>query len=120
MQSFYISGSNVFSIRTKSTGSSDLTLYLQDMFLNTNQSSSLTYDWDGDEQLLQFTASIQNASVGNEYRAWIEDGCNNRLWNGSVQVYGSQSIDKPVYTNQLPIEDGYVSNVTTNEYIILD
>jgi len=31
-------------------------------------------------------------------------------------VYGSQSIDKPNYTTQ---NDGYVSNVTNNEYIVL-
>lgn len=118
MQSFYSGSTNIFSVRTKSTGSSDLTLYLQDMLLLTNQSSSLSYDFNAEEQLLQFTASIDNPRVGSEYRAYITDGCNNNLWNGSVQVYGSQSIDKPVYINQTT--DEYKSNVTSNEYIILE
>lgn len=118
MQTYYSGSTNIFSVRTKSTGSSDLTLYLQDMLLLTNQSSSLSYSWDGDEQLLQFTASIENPRVGSEYRAYITDGCDNNLWNGSVQVYKSQSIDKPVYTQQTT--DEYKSNVTSNEYIILE
>lgn len=118
MQTYYSGSTNIFSIRTKSTGSSDLTLHLQDMLLLTNQSASLSYDWDKDEQLLQFTASIDNPRVGSEYRAYIQDGCDNNLWNGSIQVFKSQSIDKPNYVNQTT--DGYKSNVTSNEYIILE
>jgi hypothetical protein len=66
--------------------------------------------------MLQFTASIASASVGDEYRAYITDeSCS--IWNGSIQVYGSQSIDKPAYTTQ---NDGYVSHISENEYIIMD
>jgi hypothetical protein len=66
--------------------------------------------------LLQFTGSIVSASVGDEYRAYISDTtCS--IWNGSIQVYSSQSIDKPAYLNQ---NDGYISNLSENEFIILD
>lgn len=117
MLSYYISGSNAFTIRTKPTGSSILTLHLQDMYLLTNQSQSLNnYTFDAYQSMLSFTASIASASVGSEYRAYISDAtCS--IWHGSIQVYASQSIDKPNYTNQ---NDGYISNVTQNEYIILD
>ena len=53
-------------------------------------------------------------------RATIIDTVSGSIWNGSIQVYQSQSIDKPVYKNQIPLEGIYISNVTDNEYIILD
>lgn len=120
MQPYYISGSNVFTIRTKPTGSSDLTLHLQNMMSLTNTSSSITnYTYNAYESMLSFTASIASASVGDEYRAYISDTtCS--IWHGSISVFTSQSIDKPNYTNQIPLEQVYVSNLTENEYIILD
>jgi hypothetical protein len=42
----------------------------------------------------------------------------NTLWNGTIQCYASQSIDKPVYTNQ-NTSGSFISNDTANEYIIL-
>jgi len=117
MLSYYISGSNTFTIRTKPTGSSNLTLHLQDMYTLVNQSSSIVnYNYKPYESMLSFTASVDSPMVGSEYRAYISDTtCS--IWHGSIQVYASQSIDKPNYTNQ---NDGYISNVTENEYIILD
>ena len=119
MLAYYISGSNLFKFRTEPTGSSNLTLHLQNMFTLVNTSSSLTYTFDSYEGLLQFTASITSASVGDEYRAYISDGTGS-IWHGSLQVYTSQSIDKPNYINQIPADEQYISNVTDNEYIILD
>jgi hypothetical protein len=57
--------------------------------------------------------------VGDEYRAYISDGTGS-IWHGSLQVYTSQSIDKPNYINQIPADEQYISNVTDNQYIILD
>ncbi len=119
MLAYYISGSNLFKFRTEPTGSSNLTLHLQNMYTLVNTSSSLTYTFDSYEGLLQFTASITSASVGDEYRAHISDGTGS-IWHGSLQVYTSQSIDKPNYINQIPADEQYISNVTDNEYIILD
>lgn len=119
MLAYYISGSNLFKFRTEPTGSSNLTLHLQNMYTLVNTSSSLTYTFDSYEGLLQFTASIASASVGDEYRAHISDGTGS-IWHGSLQVYTSQSIDKPNYINQIPADEQYISNVTDNEYIILD
>ena len=121
MQSYYISGSNLFTIRTKPTGSGVLTLRLQNMYTLANTSSSISsYTYNANESLLAFTASIVSASIGDEYRATIIDTTSGSIWNGSIQVYQSQSIDKPVYKNQIPLEGIYISNVTDNEYIILD
>lgn len=117
MLAYYISGSNGFTIRTQPTGSSSLTLRLQNMYTLVNTSSSISsYTYNAYESMLSFTASIVSASVGDEYRASINSGTAS-IWHGSIQVYASQSIDKPVYKTQ---NDGYVSHTTENQYIIMD
>lgn len=120
MQAYYISGSNVFSFRTAPTSSATLTLHLQNMLTLTNTSSVISnYTYNAYESLLQFTASISDARVGDEWRAYITSGTSS-IWNGSINVFTSQSIDKPNYTNQIPLENVYVSRVSDNEYIIMD
>jgi hypothetical protein len=120
MLAYYISGSNNYSIRTQPTGSSVLTLQLQDMYTLKNYSSSLgSYTYNPYESILNFTASISSAIIGEQYRAYINSGTSS-IWYGSFSVFASQSIDKPNYTNQLGVEEVYVSNETENQYIILD
>lgn len=119
MLAYYQSGSNIFTMRTAPTGSSSLVLHLQDMMTLKNISSSISpYSYNAYESMLSFTASL-TASVGTEYRAYITSGTSS-IWNGSIQVYTSQSVDKPNYTNQIPLENVYVSRVSDNEYIILE
>jgi len=124
MLTFYSSGSNLWTFRVQPTGSSKLTLYMQDMLTLENTSASLSnYSYDAYESELQFTSSqvrtLVSASVGSQYRAYISDTtCS--IWHGSISVFTSQSVDKSSYVNQIPLENVYVSNVTDNEYIILD
>ena len=124
MLTYFTSGSNVWTFRVQPTGSSNLTLHLQDMTTLQNSTASLSnYSYDAYESELSFTASqvstLVSASVGTQFRAYITDTtCS--IWHGSISVFTSQSIDKPNYVNQIPLEDVYVSNVTDNEYIILD
>ncbi len=123
MLTYYSSGSNIWTFRVQPTGSSALTLHLQDMTTQVNTSASLSYNYNAYESKLSFTASqvptLVSASVGTQYRAYISDTtCS--IWHGSVSVFTSQSVDKPNYVNQIPLENVYVSNVTDNEYIILD
>lgn len=120
MLAYYISGSNNYSFRVEPTGSSTLTLNLQNMLTLENTSSSISpYTYDAYEGLLNWTGSIVSASTGDQYRAYINSG-NTPIWHGSIQVYASQSIDKEDYVSQLGVEERYISNVTENEYIILD
>jgi hypothetical protein len=97
---------------------------MQDMLTLENTSASLSnYSYDAYESELQFTSSqvrtLVSASVGSQYRAYISDTtCS--IWHGSISVFTSQSVDKSSYVNQIPLENVYVSNVTDNEYIILD
>lgn len=121
MLAYYISGSNYYEFRVEPTGSSQLTLHLQNMLTLVNTSSSISsYQYDAYESLLKWTGSIASASVGDEYRAYISDPVSGSIWHGSIQVYASQSIDKEEYKNQLGVEERFKSNLTTNQYIILD
>jgi hypothetical protein len=120
MQVFYTSGStNTFTLRVDQLQStSSLTLHLQDMYLLSNTSQSITASyWDKYESIIQFVPKIPSASVGDEYRAYITSGsCS--VWHGSVQVYGPQIVfSKSNYENQ---NTQYVSHQSENEYIILD
>ena len=64
------------------------------------------------ERALDYTGTAE------EYRAILLNGTSS-IWHGSVQVFASQSMSnalKSVYTNQ---NDGFVSNVSSNEFIII-
>jgi hypothetical protein len=117
MIAYYITGSNNVAIRTKEiTSGSALTLRLQNMLTLVNTSSSLSgYSYMSDESLLQWTASIVSASVGDEYRAHITSG-SDTIWNGSIQVYASESLVSN-YTNQ---NTQYISHESENQYIIMN
>lgn len=120
MLAYYISGSNYYSFRVAPTGSSSLTLNLQNMLTLENTTSSISpYTFQSYESILNWTASISGAQVGDQYRAFITDTTGS-IWNGSISVYASQSIDKPAYEAQLGVEERYISNLTDNEYIIMD
>lgn len=124
MLTYYSSSNNIWTFRVQPTGSSNLTMHLQDMLTLTNTSASLSsYSYDAYESKLSFTGSqvptLVSASVGSQYRAYISDTtCS--IWHGSISVFTSQSVEKASYVNQIPLENVYVSNVTENEYIILD
>ena len=124
MLTYYSSSNNVWTFRVQPTGSSNLTMHLQDMYTLQNTSASLsTYSYDAYESKLSFTASqvptLVSSSVGTEYRAYISDTtCS--IWHGSINVFTTQQVNKSSYVNQIPLENVYVSNVTDNEYIILD
>ena len=90
------------------------------MGLNTFTASITSASYTAYESILSFTASIQSASVGSEYRAVLYNQSGSAsidIWNGSLQVYASQSIDKSVYENQ---NTQYVSHASENKYIIMD
>lgn len=118
MLAYYLPGPESFTIRTQNTGSSSLTLKLENMYTLETSSYGLTYTFNSYENLLSFDLTLTSASVAGEYRAYIED-TNGSIWHGSIQVYASQSVDKADYRNQ---NTQYVSNQTQNrytEYIIM-
>jgi len=119
MLTYITSGSNQYTIRTQPTGSNQFTMSLQDMTTQVNTTASLSgITYNGYESLLSFTASINDTNIAQEFRATIING-ETEIWHGSMQVYMSQSqapTHKSIYQQQ---NDQYISNVTTNEYIIM-
>ena len=126
MLAYYISQSNEYTFRTQPTGSSQFTMSLQDMYTLQNLTMSMvSMSYNGYESFVGFTGSISGAYEGAEYRATLyNSGASNNLsnatgdaiWQGSIQVYASQSIDKSVYENQIP---PVTSHASENRYIIL-
>jgi hypothetical protein len=120
MLTYIQSANNGYTIRTSPTASNDFTLALQDMTTQMNSTASLSgITYNGYESLLSFTASINNTNIAQEFRATLLNGTT-EIWHGSVQVYMSQSNapqHKSIYQQQ---NDQYISNVSTNEYIIMD
>jgi hypothetical protein len=87
--------------------------------------SMVSMSYNGYESFVAFTGSISGSYVGAEYRATLyNQGASNNpsnatgdaIWQGSIQVYTSQSIDKSVYENQIP---PITSHASENRYIIL-
>lgn len=127
MLTYYTSASNDYTIRTVSNTSTNITLSLQNMSTLQNSTASLSgvSIVNSYESLLAFTASISGAVSGDEYRAKIlVSGSDEPIWNGSFQVFVSQSIDKPSYRNQVPLgesgSDNFNSYTSSNSYIILN
>jgi len=119
MLSYFISQSNNYVFRTQPTASSEFTMSLTDMTtLETFTGSITSMSFEGYESYVSFSLSISGAIVGEEYRATLyNSGSIGPIWNGSVQVYASQSLDKAVYENK---NKQYISHVSENRYIIMD
>jgi len=120
MLSYYVSQSNEFVVRTRNTGSGDeFTLKLEDLLTYATSSYDLSgsYTFNPYECVFTFSQSLEGSvSIGQEFKAEISGSNSGSIWYGSLQVYSSQSVDKTVYTTQ---NDGFVSNVTNNDYIVL-
>jgi hypothetical protein len=119
MLPYFISQSNYYTFRTEDTGSmsNGFTLSLTDMMgLNSFTASMSGTQFTPYENILEFTASISGAYVGSEYRARIIND-SNIIWNGTIQVFSSQSEDKAVYENK---NTQYISNTSENKYVIYE
>lgn len=118
MLSYFISQSNDYTFRTQVTASNQFTMSLQDMTtLETFTGSITSMSYEPYESYVSFSLDISGAIVGQEYRATLlNSGSALPLFNGSIQVYASQSLDKSVYENQ---NKGYISHQSPNSYIII-
>lgn len=119
MLPYYISQSNVYTFRTENTSALDttITMSLTDMMgLNTFTGSMTDTQFTTYENILSFTGSISGAYVGSEYRVRILND-NNSIWDGTIQVFTSQSEDKAVYENK---NNQYISNTSENKYVIYE
>jgi hypothetical protein len=130
MLAYYISQSNQFTVRTAPTASITSPEYpivinplfrldLQNMYTNVNYTASLSGStYNSYESLYSAYYTISGSIVADEYRATLYcSGTIDPIWHGSIQVYASESTDKSVYVNK---NDGYISHISDNEFVILD
>lgn len=76
-----------------------------------------SYTFTPYENILVFSQSLEGVvDVGDEFLLHIMDS-GSKIWDGSLQVYKEQVVVKSDYDTQ---NDGYISNVSNNEYIVLD
>lgn len=122
MLAYYISQSNAYTFRVAPATTNEFTMSLEDLTtLRTFDATLTDISYSAYESILSFTASISGAIVGEEYTAVVTNTTTDtspvNVWNGSVQVYTSQSIEKYDYQTQ---NNEFVSNVSENRYIIMD
>jgi hypothetical protein len=120
MLTYFIPGGNGYTIRTSQTTSTAFTMSLQDMLTQTNSTASIvSASYSPCESIASFTASIDNAYIGQEFRVRLTNGITD-IWNGSLQVFAAQSPAKADYINQIPLDGEVISFDSDNEYIILN
>lgn len=134
MLSYYKGGYNDYMIRTAQlpSGSKFLLLSYQDMITLENSSVLFdTYQWSYNEceSFVSFSVNFDintDYPVGTEFRLTLTPAVSTSaipftymddVWNGSIQFYASQSIDKPVYKTQ---NDEFISYASDNEFIIVE
>jgi len=118
MLAYYLGNTNNFTIRTQDTASltSSFTMSYQDMYTLKNGTIDLySSSFTAYENLYAFTASLSGAYSGQDLRLVLYNGTT-EIWNGALEVFQSQSYDKPTYKTQIT---DYKSHLSTNEYIIM-
>jgi hypothetical protein len=121
MLSYFGTGSNYFSIHTQPfiSSSSNLVLNVEDMYLLTTQSFTISgsafVSYNEYESILSFSLDLPNTATGYEYRLSLTN-TGSVIYNGTMQVYRSQSVDKADYVNQ---NNQYKSKLSGNEFIIM-
>ena len=134
MLTYFLPGYNTYKIRTKQipSGSNFLRVDVQNM-LTLDDYSFLNnpgqWSYDECESIVNVSFNLDIAldvNVGDEYRMVLTPAITSSttpftyldpVWHGSLQVFASQSVDKPAYVNQLPIEEVFISEDTTNEFV---
>jgi hypothetical protein len=121
MLSYFGTGSNYFSIHTQPfiSSSSNLVLNVEDMYLLTTQSFNISgsafVSYNEYESILSFSLDLPYTNTGYEYRLSLSN-TGSVIYNGTMQVYRSQSVNKADYVNQ---NNQYKSKLSGNEFIIL-
>ena len=134
MLTYFLPGYNNYKIRTNQipSGSTFLRVCTQNMLtledycflLNPGQ-----WSYDSCESTVDISFNLDIAldvNVGDEYRLYLTPAITNSvtpftylddIWHGSLQVFYSQSVNKPAYVNQIPLEDVFISEDTANTFV---
>jgi hypothetical protein len=118
---YYISASNITTVRVKPLCGNPLDFEAENLYTFEKETKELGFNdfaYNKFQSMLTFAPPLDNPKTGEQYRLVIKDG-SKVVWNGSLEVFTSQSIDKVSPANQIPLEEFYISNETDNEFIIL-
>jgi hypothetical protein len=89
------------------------------MYLLTTQSFTITgsafVSYNEYESILSFSLDLPITNTGYEYRLSLEN-TGSVIYNGTMQVYTSQSVNKIEYVAQ---NNQYKSRLSGNEFIII-
>lgn len=134
MLTYFLPGYNTYKIRTKQipSGSNYLRVDVQNM-LTLDDYSFLNnpgqWSYNECESIVDISFNLDialNVNVGDEYRIFLTPAISSSttpftysdpVWHGSLQVFASQSVDKPSYVNQIPVENVFISEDTQNEFV---
>ena len=137
MLTYFLPGFNTYQIRTKQipSGSTYLRVDTQNMLTNEDYSFLLNpgqWSYNECESIVNISFSLTiatDAKVGDQYRLVLTPAITSSttpftyldpVWNGSIAVFASQSVDKPAYVNQIPVDETFKSRASSNEFVYWD
>ncbi len=137
MLTYFLPGYNSYKIRTKQipSGSNFLRVDVQNMMTNESYSflnSPNQWSYNQCESIVDVSFNLDIAlrvNPGDEYRMYLTPAITSSttpftyldpIWHGSLQVFASQSVDKPSYVNQIPVQEVFISEDTTNQFVYWD
>ena len=134
MLTYFLPEFNSYQIRTKQlpSGSNFLRVDIQNMLTNDSYSflnSPGQWSYNECESIVSVSFNLaiaSNAKVGDEFRMFLTPAITSSttpftyldpVWHGSLQVFASQSVDKPSYVNQIPVDEEFKSRQSDNEFV---
>jgi hypothetical protein len=133
MLTYFLGGYNNYTIRTAQipSGSNYLRVDVQNMLTQENYSflnSPGQWSYNQCESMVDISFDLDIAltvNIGDEYRMFLTPAITSSttpftyldpVWHGSLQVFASQSVEKPDYVNQIPYEETFISADTNNTF----
>lgn len=136
MLTYFLPDYNNYKIRTQQLPANTAYMRVDVQNMLTNEDYSFLanpgqWSYNECESIVDISFNLNiplNVNVGDEYRMFLTPGITsstqpftygNPVWHGSLQVFASQSVDKPSYVNQIPLE-GRISMDSDNTFIYWD
>ena len=135
MLTYFLGGYNNYHIRTKQipSGSNILAVVTQNMTTQEDFAFNAgSWSYNECESMVGITFNLEialNPIPGDEYRIWLRPAITSSttpyteypsIWDGSLQVFASQSINKSAYVNQIPVDEEFISRDSSNTFVYWD
>jgi hypothetical protein len=137
MLTYFLPDFNNYKLRTKQipSGSNFLRVDVQNMLTNTDFSFLFNpgqWSYNECESIVDISFNLDiplNVNPGDQYRMFLTPAISSSttpftysepVWHGSLQVFHSQSVDKPAYVNQIPDSETFISRESGNGFVYWD